>query len=59
MADRYISDYAPDPSDSNLMTDGDSMFIGMDALTQPENIQTGYVQYAQNMRFDKYQATVR
>lgn len=60
MSERYIeSGFMPPPGDSNLLVDGDTSFIGIDARTQPEKLQPGMVQSAMNMRFDLYTANVR
>lgn len=46
-------------ADSNIATDGDTAFLGMDARLQPEKLDAGVVALSQNMRFDQYIATVR
>lgn len=60
MSDRFIEAGAyPQSGDSNLMVDGDTNFVGIDARTQPEKLEPGMVQASYNMRFDAYLATVR
>lgn len=45
--------------ESEILTDGENGFIGMASRTNPTTIPAGYVQYAQNMRFDRGVANVR
>lgn len=47
------------PLETEILTDGENGFIGMASRTNPTTIPAGYVQYAQNMRFDRGVATVR
>jgi len=60
MADRFIE--YPDVingTDSNIATDGDVQFTGMEARLSPEKLQPGQVALSQNMRFGDYTALVR
>ncbi len=47
------------PLDSEILIDGENGFIGMASRSNPTTIPAGYVQYAQNMRFDRGVASVR
>ena len=44
---------------SEIVTDGENGFIGIASRDNPVTIPSGYVQYAQNMRFDRGVASVR
>ena len=60
MPDRFIEyPQVINGQDSNILTDGDVTFTGMDARLQPEKLPMGTVAYAQNFRFDQFIATVR
>lgn len=45
--------------DDPFQEDGDGMFIGMDAYTEPTLLPEGMVQFSVNMRFDQGTARVR
>ena len=45
--------------DDQFIEDGDSMFMGMDAFTDPTLLQEGMVQMSLNMRFENGTARVR
>ena len=47
------------PLESEILTDGEVGFVGMASRDNPIAIQSGYVQYAQNIRTDRGVATVR
>lgn len=57
--DRFIESGYPQTGDSNIATDGDTTFTGMDARVQPEKLAEGMAALIQNMRLDAYIATVR
>lgn len=45
--------------DDPYLEDGDGMFVGMDAYTEPTLLPEGMVQFSVNMRFDQGTARVR
>ncbi len=47
------------PLGTPIQSDGDAGFIGMASRDNPSAIAAGYVQYAQNLRFDRGVASVR
>lgn len=54
--DRYADQ---SQGDSNIAVLGDAQIVGMDARSQPEQIQPGYAQFLQNQRLETLQPTTR
>lgn len=48
-----------DELDDVCSTDGDARFVGIKSLRSPEALESGYVSYAANMRFDRNTAKPR